>query len=144
MQMHYPRIYLACHIRHGRRTPARAHLTDAESSLLAHLDEHRPSRASALARHMGVTPSSMSATIKRLVTLGYITRAPEAGDARAAALRLSPAGGRAMQAGSVLDTARVTALLAKLSPAERKRAVAGLELLARAADAMPKTGWWVR
>jgi DNA-binding MarR family transcriptional regulator len=120
VQACYPRIYLACHIQHVHRTPARGNLTEGESSLLAHLDERRPLRASELARHMGVSRSSMSATIKRLTTLGYITSAKEEGDARASALRLTPAGARAMQAGSVLDTARVSALLAKLSPADRK------------------------
>lgn len=133
VQAYYPRIYLACHIQHLRRTPARAHLTESESNLLGHLDERRPIRASELARHMGVSRSSMSATIKRLVRLGYIVRAREEDDARALALRLSPAGARAMQAGSVLDTGRVAALLAKLPAQDRKRAVEGLRLLAHAA-----------
>jgi DNA-binding MarR family transcriptional regulator len=144
VQACYPRIYLACHIQHTRRTPARANLTESESSLLGHLDERAPIRASDLARHMGVSRSSMSATIKRLIALGYITRATESEDARAAALRLSPSGARAMQAGSVLDTGRVAALLAQLSPAERRRALAGLELLARAADRLPRKKWSAR
>ena len=141
VQKFYPRIYLACHIQHTRRTSARAHLTEAESNLLGHLEEHTAVRASTLARHMGVSRSTMSATIKRLLNLGYITREREVRDARAAALRLSAAGAKAMQAGSVLDTARVKSLLARLSPDDRHRAVEGLGLLARAADAMPKKNW---
>src|ERR671925_622776 len=120
VQAYSPRIYLACHIQHTRRNPARANLTESESNLLGHLDERHPIRASALARHMGVSRSSMSATIKRLINLGYIVSARDEDDARALALRLSPACARAMQAGSVLDTDRVGALLAKLSPADRK------------------------
>jgi DNA-binding MarR family transcriptional regulator len=141
VQAYYPRIYLACHIQHIHRTPARANLTETESSLLAHLDQQQPIRASELARHMGVSRSSMSATIKRLMQLGYIASAREAEDARALALRLSPAGARAMQAGSVLDTERVALLLSQLSPAERNKAVEGLGLLARAADRVPRNKW---
>jgi DNA-binding MarR family transcriptional regulator len=144
VQACYPRIYLACHLQHTRRTPARANVTEGESSLLAHLHEREAIRASDLARHMGVSRSSMSATIKRLITLGYITRARDSTDARAAALRLSPSGARAMQAGSVLDTGRVAALLAQLSPADRKTALAGLALLARAADRLPRKKWSAR
>src|SRR6187549_524673 len=107
VQACYPRIYLACHIQHTRRTPARGNLTESESNLLGHLDERIPARASTLARHMGVSRSSMSATIKRLIALGYVARDEESGDRRAAALRLSASGARAMQAGSVLDTSRV-------------------------------------
>ena len=142
VQAHYPRIYLACHIQHHRRTPARANLTESESSLLAHLDEERPTRASELARHMGVSRSSMSATIKRLVTLGYIASTREPADARALALRLSPAGARAMQLGSVLDAGRVKLLLAQLPAADRERAIEGLALLAQAADRVPRKGRW--
>lgn len=142
VQAYYPRIYLACHIQHTRRTPARGNLTESESNLLGHLDERQPIRASDLARHMGVSRSSMSATIKRLVKLGYIASTRDSGDARALALRLSAAGARAMQAGSVLDTDRVALLLAQLSPAERNKVVEGLGLLARAADRVPRKGRW--
>jgi DNA-binding MarR family transcriptional regulator len=141
VQAYYPRIYLACHIHHVRRTSARAHLTESESNLLGHLEENAAVRASTLARHMGVSRSSMSATIKRLVNRGYITRDREARDARAAALRLSPEGAKAMQAGSVLDTSRVRSLLARLPLDDRRRAVEGLRLLARAADATPTKKW---
>ena len=141
VQACYPRIYLACHIQHTRRTAARGNLTESESNLLGHLDERIPARASTLARHMGVSRSSMSATIKRLIALGYVARDEESGDRRAAALRLSASGARAMQAGSVLDTSRVRALLARLSPEERANAVEGLALLARAADGVPRKNW---
>jgi DNA-binding MarR family transcriptional regulator len=144
VQASYPRIYLACHIQHTRRTPSRGNLTESESNLLGHLDKHSPARASTLARHMGVSRSSLSATIKRLFLRGYVARDEESGDRRAAALRLSAAGARAMQAGSVLDTSRVRALLARLSPEERANAVEGLALLARAADSVPRKNWSAR
>src|SRR5262245_33515052 len=105
VQRCYPQIYLACHTRHQRRRSNLAALTPQESSILAHLSEREPMRASALARHLGVVPSTMSAAIKRLSALGYIARGTDAEDGRAASLRLSRLGARAMQAGSVLETA---------------------------------------
>ena len=134
---HLPRL---SHPAHAAHTLA-GDLTESEANLLGHLDERTPTRASTLARHMGVSRSSMSATIKRLITLGYIVRDEESGDRRAAALRLSIASARAMQAGSVLDTSRVKALLARLSPEDRAKAVDGLALLARAADSVPRKNW---
>ena len=133
VQRHYPQIYLACHTRHQRRRSNAAQLTAHESSLLAHLSTDRPVRAADLARHLGVGASTLSAAIKRLTALGYMARARDEADGRAAALRLSPQGARAMQAGSVLDSRRVKHLLSRLSAADRARALDGLALLADAA-----------
>jgi DNA-binding MarR family transcriptional regulator len=138
VQAFYPRIYLACHTRHVRRASTSAQLTERESSVLGHLHEQSAIRASELARHLGVSRSTISATIKRLVKLGYLERTRDERDARAAPLRLSLQGARAMQAGSVLETGRVKAMLARMTAAERRRAIEGLELLARAATALPR------
>lgn len=141
VQRYYPQIYLACHTQHHRRTSNAAGLTAQESGILAHLSEQHPMRASDLARHLGVARSTMSAAIQRLTKLGYITRARDEADGRAASLLLSAHGVRAMQTGSVLETGRVTALLARLPPAERTRAIDGLALLARASLELPKKRW---
>ena len=136
VQRHYPQIYLACHTRHQRRRSNAAALTPHESSLLAHLSEEQPMRAARLAHHLGIGASTLSAAIKRLTTLGYIAREKDAKDGRAAALRLSRLGARAMQAGSVLETRRVAAMLARLAPSDRARALDGLALLATAARSL--------
>ena len=133
VQRYYPQIYLACHTEHQRRRSNAARLTPNESSLLAHLSPETPMRAAALARHLGVGASTLSAAIKRLTTLGYIARARDTADRRALSLRLSEQGARAMQAGSVLETRRVAAILGRLSAADRGRAISGLRLLADAA-----------
>jgi DNA-binding MarR family transcriptional regulator len=138
VQRYYPQIYLACHTRHQRRRSNTAQLTSHESSLLAHLSPETPMRPATLARHLGVGASTLSAAVKRLTALGYIVRTRDASDGRAASLRLSALGARAMQAGSVLDTDRVELLLARLAPPERRRAVEGLALLAGAATALPR------
>ena len=137
VQRCYPRIYLACHTRHQRRRSNSAALTAHESSILAHLDRRTPIRAATLAHHLGVGASTLSAAIKRLDALGYLVREKEHRDGRAVALRLSPSGAKAMQSGSVLEPTRVRALLGALTPDERARAIAGLELLARATSRLP-------
>ena len=138
VQRWYPQIYLACHTQHHRRRSNGLRLTAHESSILAHLSPEHPMRASELARHLGVGPSTMSAALKRLTSLGYVARARDASDRRAASLRLSKMGERALQAGSVLETSRVAALLAQLTRAERLQALRGLGLLAGAARQLPK------
>lgn len=135
VQVAYPQIYFACHTRHIRRASTPSRLSASDSTLLAHLDEDEPVRPTALARHLGLAASTMSAAIARLVRQGYITTATVARDRRATELRLSSKGAEAMQAASVLDADRVTRMLGTLRPAERRQALAGLALLARAARA---------
>ena len=135
VQVAYPQIYFACHTRHIRRASTPERLSAADSTLLAHLDERRPVRSTALARHLGVANSTLSAAIARLALQGYVVQSRDAADKRAIELRLSRTGAAAMQASSVLDTSLVKNMLEHLAPAERKRALAGLALLARAARA---------
>jgi DNA-binding MarR family transcriptional regulator len=132
IQRWYPQIYFACHTRHERATSSDARVSGHDSGVLSHLDETRPITAAALARHLGVGPSTLSATLNRLTKLGYITRTAAAADRRVLELRLTKAGARVMQAGSVLDSSRVAAVLDELSAAEQRVAVEGLGLLARA------------
>jgi DNA-binding MarR family transcriptional regulator len=133
IQRWYPQIYLACHTRHQRAASSDARLSANDSSVLAHLDERDAMTAGNLARHLGIGASTLSATLNRLVKLGYITRTPAAADRRIVELRLSKTGARAMQGSSVLESARVAALLAELTPGEQQLALDGLALLARAA-----------
>jgi MarR family transcriptional regulator, organic hydroperoxide resistance regulator len=132
VQVSYPQIYLACHTRHVRRRSSPTGLSAVDSSLLAHLDEERAVRAGALARHLGVAASTLSAAIARLTAHGYILQQRDANDRRRIGLLLSDKGARAMQASSVLDSARVKRVLEQLTPAARKRALSGLALLAQA------------
>jgi DNA-binding MarR family transcriptional regulator len=137
LQRYYPQIYLACHVDHvrSRSTPYRVSSRDA--ALLSHLDTREPITAGQLAAHLGVVPSTLSEALRRLEGLGYLHRGRREGDRRQIELRLTEAGAEAMAHTSVLDAVLVGRLLAKLTPGERKRAVDGLSLLARAARAMP-------
>ena len=132
----YPRIFFACHTRHVRDPKTRRVLSAHQASVLDHLDSVEPVPLMALARHMGVTPSTMSLTVERLVRRGYVLRTRHASDRRRLELRLSPAGERIREASSVLDPARVRLMLAGMRHEQRERALEGLALLARAADRM--------
>jgi MarR family transcriptional regulator, organic hydroperoxide resistance regulator len=136
VQTCYPQIYLACHTRHSRAASSVHGLSARDSTLLAHLDERRPTTPSALARHLGVGGPTMSAAVKRLVRLGYIDQERDPDDARSVRLRLASRGAAAMRDSSVLEPARVRRLLALLAPGERRAALDGLAILAGAAQAM--------
>lgn len=133
VQVAYPQIYFACHTRHVRRASSATRLSATDSTLLAHLDEERPVRATALAKHLGLAASTLSAAIARLAGLGYVIQRRDVKDGRAIELLLSTTGAAAMQASSVLQSARVKEMLARLTPAERTRALDGLTLLAKGA-----------
>ena len=55
----YPQIYLACHVEHRTRSSSPSGLTARDSSLLAHVDDPQGSSPAALARHLGVAPSTL-------------------------------------------------------------------------------------
>ena len=130
----YPRIYFACHTRHVRDPHSQRLLSRHQASILDHLDEIEPTTVLELARHMGVTPGTMSIAIDRLERRGYVVRLKDAKDRRRVHVRLTTAGVRVREATSVLDPQRVEALIARLRDDERTRAVEGLALLARAAQ----------
>lgn len=129
----YPRIYFACHRRHVRDPRSGRVLSAHQASILDHLDEHEPVMLLELAKHMGVTPSTMSLQIEQLVRKGYVIRERDKQDARRLKLKLSEDGVRVREANSVLDTDRVTSMLQRLSEEERMAGITGLALLARAA-----------
>src|SRR3954468_2780211 len=130
----YPRIYFACHTRHVRDPQSQRLLSRHQANILDHLDEIEPITVMELAAHMGVTSATMSLAIDRLERKGYVVRLKDAKDRRRVHVRLTTAGVRVREASSVLDPARVEALVAKLTDEERTRAIEGLALLARAAE----------
>src|SRR6187401_2902570 len=134
----YPRIYFACHTRHVRDPQSQRLLSRHQASILDHLDEVEPTTVMDLAAHMGVTAGTMSLSIDRLERKGYVVRLKDAKDRRRVHVRLTTAGVRVREASSVLDAERVEALVARLSEAERTRAVEGLALLAHAGQEMPR------
>lgn len=133
IQSSYPQIYLACHVDHVRASSTKWNLSSHDASILTHLKLRGGVSPRILAAHLSVVPSTLSATLERLARLGYIENIAKAEDRRKRELWLTERGAEAMAATSVLDSARVAQLLEMLSVSERKKAVEGLALLARAA-----------
>lgn len=133
IQRFYPQIFHACHVSHTRSRRAPHRISERDQALLAHLSLHEGRAASGLARHLGIGLPTLSEAITRLVRQGYVDRGTSERDRRALSLKLTPAGVEALVGASVLDHERLRSAVATLSPRDRKRVVAGLELLARAA-----------
>lgn len=133
VQRLYPQIYLACHVDHVRAKSTPWRLSSRDSSILSHLDRDRAMSPRDLAQHLDVVPSTLSATIARLVRLGYMTSDATTTDRRERELRLTAKGAAAMASTSVLDEEKVRGVLKKLNKQDRADAVRGLQLFARAA-----------
>jgi MarR family transcriptional regulator, organic hydroperoxide resistance regulator len=129
----YPRIYFSCHRRHVRDPVSDTAVSSRQVSILDHLDAERPTMLADLAEHLGVTPATMSLAVGRLVDQGYVTRVLDPVDRRKVQLRLTDAGVRITAANSVLEPTLVEEMLDQLSPKDRRDALHGLELLAKAA-----------
>jgi MarR family transcriptional regulator, organic hydroperoxide resistance regulator len=131
----YPRIYFACHRRHVYDAEQRRLVSAHQASILDHLDPLESTVLTDLAKHMGVTASTMSLAVDRLERNGYVAREPDPVDRRRVRIRLTESGVRVRRANSVLDPALVAEMLDQLPSGDRKAALRGLQLLARAADA---------
>ncbi len=129
----YPRIFFAVHSRHVRDRASRRVLSSHQVSILGHLDASEAIRLSELAAHMGVTVSTMSLNVDRLVRGGFVLRDRRPDDRRALRLRLSAAGARLKEAQTVLDPERLRRVVSRLSAEDRLTTVRGLEILASAA-----------
>ena len=133
VQRLYPQIFVACHTDHVRAVSTKWRVSSQDASILVHLDREFGLSPRALAGHLGVAPSTLSAAIARLYKLGYLTSKPNEKDRRKREIRLTARGAEAISSTSVLNAERVRAMLSKLKPGERKEALHGLALLAQAA-----------
>lgn len=136
----YPQIYFACHRRHVRDEKTGVVLSAHQASVLDHLDDVDGTNLLELARHMGVTASTMSLMVDRLERGGHVTRERSKEDGRRVVLRLTPAGVRIKRQQNVLEPILVEAMLGNLDERSRQEALRGLELLAEAARAVVNSG----
>jgi DNA-binding MarR family transcriptional regulator len=136
----YPQIYFACHRRHVRDERTQAVLSAHQASVLDHLDDVAETTLFDLARHMGVTASTMSLTVDRLERGGYVSRKRSEEDRRRVDLRLTGAGVRIKRQQKVLEPKLVQAVLSQLDERQRRQALRGLELLAEASRRMIEAG----
>ncbi len=133
IQFCYPQVYHACHTRHARARSSDSTLSMRDSAILVHLDRSVPRSLTDLARHMGLSRSTLSEAVTKLETFGYAQKAPPgAGDKRRIRIVLTSKGVDAVRRTSVLESRRLHAVLRRLPARQRAQAVAGLEALARA------------
>lgn len=137
----YPKIYLACHMRHVCDERTKRVLSAQQTSILDHLDAVEPTGVQQLASHMGVTASTMSLNLDRLETAGYIYRTRDSEDSRRVQVRLTKAGVRIKQQQKVLDPVLARNMLQQLPAADLAKAISGLELLGRAAGSVLSQTW---
>lgn len=131
LQDAYPTIYLACHRQHIRTDEQGKNVTERQASVLDHLDTRTPVTLSKLAEHLGVSRSTMSITVSRLVRNGYISRRKDAKDARSIALVLTARGARIKEENAVLNPKEIEKLFGLMRPAELDTALRGIEVLAK-------------
>jgi DNA-binding MarR family transcriptional regulator len=132
----YPAIFLACHRKHLREDESGNKVTEHQASILDHLHATRPTTLSRLAEHMGVSRSTMSITVFRLIRGGYITRRHDTKDRRSVRLTLTAAGLRIKEQNTVLDPELVKKMFGFMSAAELEVALRGIERLAASAGAL--------
>jgi DNA-binding MarR family transcriptional regulator len=130
VQVAFPQIYLACHTRHQRKRSTVHRLSPRDATILAHLDRESAMRPTDLAKHLGVSASTLSEAVKRLIALGYVTRATRSG--RTAPVLLTDLGAQAISDTSVLETGLLRAAIDRLTAPERRAVARGLTLLASA------------
>ena len=131
LQNAYPAIFLACHQRHLREDGRGNTLTERQASVLDHLDMKTPTTLSKLAEHMGVSRSTMSITVSRLVRGGYIARKKNVEDTRSVELTLTREGVNVREENALLNPERVREIFRKMKPDEVETALRGIESLAK-------------
>jgi DNA-binding MarR family transcriptional regulator len=133
IQMLYPRIYMACHVDHMKARSSESKISARDSAILAHLSSEHFRHPGILAKHLDITPSTLSEALHHLVSLGYVTFKTNPDDERKTEFKLTDSGITAMKNASVLDSKKVIRLLERLSAEDCRRAVEGLVILAEAA-----------
>lgn len=132
----YPAIFLACHRKHLREDESGNKITEHQASVLDHLQATRPITLSKLAEHMGVSRSTISITVARLIRGGYITRRHDTKDRRSVGLTLTAAGTRIKEQNTLLDPDLVREMFGFMGAAELEVALRGIERLAASASAL--------
>jgi DNA-binding MarR family transcriptional regulator len=107
-------------------------LTVAQARALFHVERHPGGHMGDLAAAFGVTLPAATHIVDRLAEKGLVRRAVDPRDRRVCVLTLSPAGTALVRELERLQLGALDGLLGRLSPAARRRAVAGLTVLVEA------------
>jgi DNA-binding MarR family transcriptional regulator len=104
-------------------------ITVAQAATLGVLLAEPGLRLQELGRRLGITPSTLSRNLARLVESGLVTRTGDAEDARAARVSLTAAGRRKAEELRAQEEAFASDVLARLPAAQRRPLLAGLQAL---------------
>ena len=117
-----------------RREAQKAGVSALDAQLLVHVFKHPGITAGALAEAEQMTAPSMSAHLKRLEAAGWLEREPpSAADRRRVGLRVTPAGGAALDAIRAQRNEWLVRRLAALAARDRRALAAAAEALRRLA-----------
>ncbi|HYE89666.1 MAG TPA: MarR family transcriptional regulator [Terriglobales bacterium] len=108
-------------------------LTFAQSQVLFYVSDHPGCPMGEVAKAFGVTLPAVTHIVDRLEQKGLATRGAMPGDRRVAALELTAAGRALALELHATRTRAMEAILARVSPVERRRIVQGVEALVAAA-----------
>lgn len=108
-------------------------LTFAQSQVLFYVSDHPGCPMGDVAKAFNVTLPAVTHIVDRLVQKRFAVRGTVPGDRRVAALDLTPTGRALAHELHVARTQAMEAILARVSPAERRRIVSGVEALVAAA-----------
>ena len=109
-------------------------LGDAALDVLTRLHKLGPQTLTELSGHDHVAPASMSQSVNRLTTAGYVLRTPDPGDRRRVLLRVTPAGAELALAARGLRNAWLDGRLRTLTPEEQGTIARACVLLREIAD----------
>jgi DNA-binding MarR family transcriptional regulator len=115
-------------------TPCGAPIPVSEAHALAVLTEHGPLAQTDLARHLGLTKSTVSRLVDQLAGRGWVQRRPGA-DARRRLVGLTEQGATVAADVAGRRSARLARLLERIPEAERPAVLAALDALVEAARA---------
>ncbi len=110
-------------------------LTYAQAQVLFYVQRHPGCPLSAVARAYAVSLPAISQVVDRLAERRFLARQADPRDRRALRLRLTRDGGGLARELEHAQVEGLAALLARLSPDERRKLLAGLDALVSAAEA---------
>jgi DNA-binding MarR family transcriptional regulator len=110
-------------------------LTISQLRVLHRLRE-RPASCGQVAEHLGITPSTATALIERLVRRDLIERTPHEGDRRVTDLRLSERGRELLEEAGRSKRGVISASIEAMATADRERLAALLDRLAASVQAL--------
>lgn len=109
------------------------HVTMAQMRVLMLLSAVGEARMSDLAHQLGISPSTLSSLVDRLVEPQFVTRRDDAHDRRSVLVSLAPAGNQLLDQFNELGADALRSLLEQLTPTEIVTVNQAIELLVAAA-----------